>query len=121
VIGVSQDHQLGPVLAYGMGGILAEVTGDVALRICPISLQDAQEMVDEVAGSRILSGFRGQPRGDIDSLIETLVRVSNLAVNLEGLVDEININPLTVLPEGQGVKAIDTRITLRHQQKKAMI
>jgi succinyl-CoA synthetase beta subunit len=116
IVGVTQDHQLGPVLLYRMGGIFAEVVTDVALRICPISRQDAQEMVDEVAGSRILSGLNGQPRRDVNSLINTLVRVSDLAVNLEGIVDEIDINSMIVLPQGQGVKALDVLITLLHKQ-----
>ena len=115
-IGVKRDDQLGPVLMYGMGGIFAEMTTEVPLRVCPISKQDAQDMVNEVAGSRILIGSNGRPKADVDSLIDTLVRVSELAVNLEGIIDEININPLIVLPRGQGVKALEAVITLSHQQ-----
>jgi len=110
VISVKRDDQLGPVLMYGMGGIFADMAAEVTLRVCPISKQDAQDMVNEVAGSRILIG------SDVDSLINTLVRVSELAVNLEGIIDEININPLIVLPRGQGVKVLEAVITLSHQQ-----
>ncbi|HBD82385.1 MAG TPA: hypothetical protein DC056_00070 [Dehalococcoidia bacterium] len=81
-----------------------------------MSKQDAQDMVNEVAGSRILIGSNGRPKADVDSLINTLVRVSELAVNLEGIIDEININPLIVLPRGQGVKVLEAVITLSHQQ-----
>jgi acetyltransferase len=116
VIGVKRDDQLGPVLMYGMGGIFAEMAAEVTLRVCPISKQDAQDMVNEVAGSRILIGSNGRPKADVDSLINTLVRVSELAVNLEGIIDEININPLIVLPRGQGVKVLEAVITLSHQQ-----
>ena len=116
VIGVKRDDQLGPVLMYGMGGIFAEMAAEVTLRVCPISKQDAQDMVNEVAGSRILIGSNGRPKVDVDSLINTLVRVSELAVNLEGIIDEININPLIVLPRGQGVKVLEAVITLSHQQ-----
>jgi acetyltransferase len=64
-------------------------------------------MVSQVKGSRLLQGFRGSPKGDIDALTQTLVQVSQLAVNLEGNLSELDINPLMVLPEGQGVKAAD--------------
>ena len=116
VISVKRDDQLGPVLMYGMGGIFAEMAAEVTLRVCPISKQDAQDMVNEVAGSRILIGSNGRPKADVDSLINTLVRVSELAINLEGIIDEININPLIVLPRGQGVKVLEAVITLSHQQ-----
>ena len=116
VISVKRDDQLGPVLMYGMGGIFADMAAEVTLRVCPISKQDAQDMVNEVAGSRILIGSNGRPKADVDSLINTLVRVSELAVNLEGIIDEININPLIVLPRGQGVKVLEAVITLSHQQ-----
>ena len=112
MIGVKPDPQLGPVLIYGMGGIFADMMTDLALRVCPISRQDAQEMVDEVSGSRILSGLNGQPKRDIEGLVDALVRVSDLAINLEGIVDEIEINPLAVLPHGQGVQAVEAQVTL---------
>ena len=116
VISVKRDDQLGPVLMYGMGGIFAEMATEVTLRVCPVSKQDAQDMVNEVAGSRTLIGSNGRPKADVDSLIHTLVRVSELAVNLEGIVDEININPLIVLPRGRGVKVLEAVITLGSQQ-----
>ena len=112
IVGLTQDPQLGPVLLYGMGGIMVEIMRDVALRICPISRLDAQDMVDQVRGSRLLQGFRGQPRGDVDALIDMLINVSDLAVNLSGILEEVDINPLVVLPEGQGVKALDALITI---------
>ena len=113
IVGVSYDSQLGPVLLFGMGGILVEVMRDVALRVCPISRLDAKEMVDQVRGSRLLHGFRGQPKSDVDALVDTLVRVSDLAVHLDGIIDELDINPLAVLPEGQGVLALDALATLK--------
>ena len=64
-------------------------------------------MINKVKGARMLEGFRGSPKGDIEALANTLVNVSQLAVNLEGQLSELDINPLIVLPEGQGVKAVD--------------
>ena len=90
---MSYDAQLGPVLLFGMGGVLVEVMRDVALRVCPISRLDAEEMVAQVRGSRLLRGFRGQPKADVEALIDTLVRVSDLAINLEGVIDEAGHQP----------------------------
>ena len=70
-------------------------------------------MIDEVKGAKLLKGFRGKPAADIDALADTLVRVSHLAVQLEGSVAELDINPLMVLPKGQGVKAVDALVVLR--------
>ena len=112
IVGVTQDPQLGPVLLYGLGGVLVELMSDVAHRVCPITRWDAQEMVDEVKGSRLLKGFRGRRWGDISALLDTLMKLSDLAVNLRDRVQEIDINPLAVLPEGEGVKAVDALVTI---------
>ena len=107
IVGVSCDAQLGPVLLFGTGGVLVEVYNDVALRLCPITRDDALEMIDEVKGARLLRGFRGAPAADIDALAEALVQVSQMAAQLEGSLAELDINPLVALPAGQGVKAVD--------------
>ena len=85
------------------------------MRVCPVSRLDAEEMVAQVEGSRLLHGFRGRPKADVESLVDTLIRVSDLAVNLEGVVAELDINPLAVLPEGQGVRALDALVTLKRE------
>ena len=113
IVGVTQDPQLGPVLLFGLGGILVELMSDVALRVCPIARWDAEQMVDEVRGSRLLKGYRGRPRADIPALLDTLMKVSDLATNLSDRIEEIDINPLAVLREGQGVKALDALVTVR--------
>ena len=86
---------------------MVEVYNDVALRQCPITRVEALEMIHQVKGVKLLQGFRGAPEADIDALADTLVQVSNLAVNLEGQLSELDINPLMVLPKGKGVKAAD--------------
>jgi acetyltransferase len=113
IIGVSYDAQLGPMLLFGTGGVLVEVYNDVALRHCPITPGEAMAMVSEVQGARMLRGFRGRPAADIEALAETLVRVSHLAVHLEGTLAELDINPLMVLPAGRGVKAVDALLVLQ--------
>ncbi len=110
IVGVSYDEQIGPMLLFGTGGVLVEVYNDVTLRCCPITRSEAHAMISEVKGARLLKGFRGSPPADIDALADTLVHVSHLAVNLEGQVTELDINPLLVLPAGQGVKAVDALV-----------
>jgi acetyltransferase len=110
IVGVSYDEQLGPMLLFGTGGVLVEVYQDVALRCCPITRAEALEMISEVKGSRLLQGFRGSAPADIDALADVLVRVSHLAVNLDGQLSELDINPLLVLPAGQGAKAVDALV-----------
>ena len=113
IVGVSYDAQLGPILLFGSGGVLVEVYNDVTFRRCPITRPEAQAMVSDIKGARLLQGFRGQPAADIEALAETLVRISHLAVHLEGQMAELDINPLLVLPAGQGVKAVDALVVLQ--------
>ena len=90
---------------------MVEVQNDVALRLCPIDHAEALAMINQVKGSMLLQGFRGRPPADVAALAQVLVRVSHLAVNLEGQLSELDINPLMVLPQGQGVKAADALVT----------
>lgn len=115
IVGISHDEQLGPTLLFGSGGVTVEVHGDVTLRHCPIGLEEAHEMIREVKVSRLLAGFRGRPPADIDALAQALVCMSGMAVQLEGRLLELDINPLRVLPKGQGVKAVDALATLSRQ------
>jgi acetate---CoA ligase (ADP-forming) len=113
IVGVSYDAQLGPILLFGTGGVFVEVYNDVALRHCPITKAEAVAMVSEVRGARLLQGFRGRPAADVEALLDTLVKVSQLAVHLDGTLAELDINPLMVLPAGQGVKAVDALVVLQ--------
>ena len=113
IVGVSCDPQLGPVLLFGSGGVMVEVYNDVALRRCPITRREAQAMIAEVKGARLLQGFRGRPAADLEALADTLVRVSHLATHMEAHLAELDINPLMVLPAGRGVKAVDALVVLR--------
>ena len=99
-------------IMFGMGGIFVEVYNDVALRACPISRRDALEMVQEVKGARLLGGYRGRPPADIDALVDVLLRTSQMATDLEDVLTELDINPLTVLAEGKGVRALDALAVL---------
>jgi acyl-CoA synthetase (NDP forming) len=112
IVGVTYDPQLGPMLLFGSGGVMVEVFSDVSHRHCPITRPEAFAMVMEVKGAKLLRGFRGKPQADIDALADTLVRISHMAVHLEGTLAELDINPLMVMPAGQGVKALDALMVL---------
>jgi acetate---CoA ligase (ADP-forming) len=95
-----------------MGGIFVELYQDVALRVCPITPIDAREMLQEVKGARRLEGFRGHPAADVEALIHLLVQVSHLGVQCEHKIRELDLNPILVLPQGQGVRAADALLVL---------
>src|SRR6185295_8019651 len=107
------DAQLGAMLLLGSGGVMVEVYNDVALRHCPINRDEALAMISEVKGAKLLRGFRGKPAADVDALADALVRVSHMAVHLDGHLAELDLNPLMVLPAGQGVKAVDALVVLQ--------
>jgi acyl-CoA synthetase (NDP forming) len=110
---MSCDPQLGPVLLFSSGGVMVEVHNDVALRRCPITRSEAQAMIAEVKGARLLQGFRRRPAADLEALEDTLARVSYLAMHIEGHLAELDINPLIVVPSGQEVKAVDALVMFR--------
>jgi acetyltransferase len=115
IIGVSHDPQFGPTIMFGLGGIFVELLKDISLRIVPITRRDAEEMVRGINGVQILEGFRGRPKADIDSLIDTLLRISRLCEDLGEIVSEIDINPVMVFDSGKGVKVVDALVVLRNQ------
>ena len=114
IVGMSHDPQFGPVIMFGLGGIFVEILKDISLRVAPLSRADAEEMVKEVRGNEILKAFRGKPEADIESIVEVLLKLSRMAIELEDVISEIDINPLMVLGRGEGVKAADALIALRN-------
>jgi acetyltransferase len=95
---------------FGLGGIFVEIMKDVSLRVAPLGIEDALEMIREIKGYRILAGARGRAVADIRAVAETIVRVCQLAVELEEEIAELDINPLLVLPEGRGVRVADALV-----------
>ena len=110
IIGMSQDIQFGPLIMFGMGGIFVEVFKDVSFRVPPLHRHDAESMIKETKGFKILEGIRGKPRSDIDAIVETLIKFSQLCLDLKDSASEIDINPLTVFEVGKGAKAVDALI-----------
>jgi len=112
LIGFRIDPQVGPVVVLAPGGILAEVYGDSAIRLAPIDMATAIEMIEDVKGLAPIRGYRNLPKGDLNALAEALVNLSNLA-NDDTAPSEAEINPLIVCAEGQGIKAVDGLVVKR--------
>jgi acyl-CoA synthetase (NDP forming) len=110
IVGLLQDADFGSVVVFGSGGILVELFKGSSLRLPPLSRRDAREMIQETQAARLLTGFRGRPAADVEALVDALVRVSQLAVDLGDLIAALDINPMMVLPEGEGVRAVDALV-----------
>jgi acyl-CoA synthetase (NDP forming) len=111
ILGGRQDPQFGPVVLVGLGGIFVEIFEEVMVRVAPISLSVAREMIDGLRGAAILKGARGHQPADTEALAQALLRLSQLLVNFPE-IQEVDINPLRVFPEGEGCAALDARIIL---------
>lgn len=109
IVGMRRDPGFGPLMMFGLGGIYVELFKDVAFRVAPLREQDAREMIAETRAYKLLTGFRGQPRADVDAVVQTLMRLSQAAVDFPE-IDEMEINPLLVLEEGKGAVALDCRM-----------
>jgi acetyltransferase len=118
MVGMSQDRQFGPTIVFGLGGIFVEILKDISLRVAPLSPTDAEQMVKEIKGYPILKGVRGKRRSDIEALVDVLLRISRLAKDWEDTIAEIDINPLIVLEEGRGVKAVDALVVLKQPETR---
>ena len=113
IIGGKRDPSFGPVVMFGLGGIHVEALEDVALRLAPLSAVEAEQMLSEVRGVRLLRGARGMPPADLDAIIQALLAMSRLLVSCPEVI-EIDVNPLLVFEEGAA--AVDARAALRRQK-----
>ncbi|MEU5532880.1 acetate--CoA ligase family protein [Streptomyces sp. NPDC020362] len=113
VVGVTHDKLFGPTVTVGLGGVLVEVLHDAAVRVPPFGEEQARDMLAELRGRALLDGVRGRPPADLDALVEVVLRVQRMALELGGQVAELDINPLMVLPRGQGAVALDALVVCR--------
>ncbi|WP_151480008.1 acetate--CoA ligase family protein [Streptomyces albicerus] len=113
VVGVTHDDLFGPTVTVGLGGVLVEVLRDTAVRVPPFGEDQARAMLDELRGRPLLDGVRGRPPADLDALVEVVLRVQRMALELDGELSELDINPLMVLPRGQGAVALDALAVCR--------
>jgi acetyltransferase len=113
ILGTWQDAEFGPVVMFGLGGVFVEVFKDISLRVLPVTRQEALEMIAEIRGYRLLEEFRGRPRLDQEAMVDALLKVSSMAMDLQDEVLSLDINPLFVFVEGEGVKAVDALMQLK--------
>ncbi|MFF3414954.1 acetate--CoA ligase family protein [Streptomyces sp. NPDC002698] len=113
VVGVTHDQLFGPTVTVGLGGVLVEVLRDTAVRVPPFGDDQARAMLSELRGRALLDGVRGGPPVDVDALVEVVIRVQRMALELGDEISELDINPLMVLPRGQGAVALDALVMCR--------
>jgi acetyltransferase len=111
IVGVSRDPTFGPLVMFGLGGVYVEALADVSFRLAPLTRGDAEEMIDEVRSAKLLAGLRGSSPADRAALVDAILRVGQLAADHPEIA-EMDVNPLVVLPEGQGALALDARVVL---------
>ncbi len=111
IVGMWKDAQFGPVLMFGLGGILVEILKDVSFKIAPLTRKDAREMIREIKGYPVLQGYRAQTPVDISSLEELLLQVSSFVVQ-HPEIKELDLNP--VFAYSDGAMVVDARIVLEN-------
>ena len=109
IIGMSKDATFGPVLMFGLGGVLVEVLKDVAFRIVPLSQRDAEDMIHDIKGFPLLQGYRGAAAADLNALTSILLTLSELA-HQNPEIKEIDLNPVYAYDDG--ALAVDARVIL---------
>lgn len=112
IIGVNNDPQFGPMILVGMGGVFVEVFKDVSLYPAPLNKAEAYEMLHSLKSFKLLNGYRGGKPADIESLTDMMVKISEFACANKDTLKELDINPLFVYPEGEGVAIADALVVL---------
>lgn len=113
IVGVTNDPSFGPMVLCGMGGVFTEVFKDVSLFPAPLTKDDALRMIKSLKAYKLMTGYRGQAKLDVDALADLLVSVGEFAVSHKNNLAEMDINPVFVYPEGDGVAAADALVILR--------
>lgn len=109
IVGARNDPSWGPVVLLGLGGTAAEVLEDVSMRLAPVNQTDALTMIDELRSAALFNGFRGAPKVDKQALADAIVAVGNAVLDTSG-IREIDLNPVRVYADGEGVLALDALI-----------
>jgi len=112
ILGLRRDPQLGPLVLLGAGGVFAELSDDSAIRLLPVTEADAREMISELRLSRIMNGYRGGGEYDVDALVAAILSLARMGESLGSRLVEAEINPLFVMPKGEGVAAADALVVL---------
>jgi acyl-CoA synthetase (NDP forming) len=109
LVGVTTDPTFGPLLVCGLGGVLVELLRDVSFHLTPVTDVDARDMLARLKAARLLDGYRGMPPGDRDALVDVILRVSALVEVVPELRD-LDLNPVKLLPPGNGAIVVDARL-----------
>lgn len=109
VVGAMRDPEFGPTVMFGLGGIFIEVIRDVTFRVAPVTRDEAEEMIKEIKGYKILEGYRGRERADIETILKIILGVSNLIVDNDE-ISQLDLNPIIVWRKGG--KVADAKIIL---------
>ena len=108
IVGMRRDPTFGPLMMFGLGGTMVELLKDISFKVAPLSDGDIEEMIDCTLAGKLLKGYRGSAKADIEVVKETIARLSQLSLD-NPEISEIEINPLIVYPEGQGAISLDSR------------
>ena len=112
IVGMKRDPSFGPVIMFGLGGVLVELLSDVSFRVSPMTDRDAHDLIREVRGFRLLEGYRGAPPADTHALEQLILLVAQLARGAHDIV-ELDLNPVKVLAGGRGCVVVDARVAVR--------
>ncbi len=115
IVGIKRDEQFGPTLVIGAGGIMVELISDSVSLLLPTDRAAVIEAIHSLVVSKLLAGFRGKPAGDIKAVVDATLGIAAFAEDHWETLQELDINPLMVLPDGQGVVAVDALICLKPQ------
>lgn len=115
IVGAMRDPVAGPVLTIGAGGILVELLEDSAILTLPADEKAIRAAISGLKVAKLLSGYRGAPKGDIDALVAAVASAASYVVSNASIIEELDVNPIMVLPAGDGVVAADALIRLRNQ------
>jgi acetyltransferase len=111
IVGAVRDIQFGPLMMFGLGGIYVNFLRDVSYRLCPLIKSEAREMIEETKAYTLLRGVRGEPPSDIDSVVDVILKISQIMSQFEEIV-EMEINPLFVYGEKKGCVAVDIKMAI---------
>jgi len=116
IMGMTRDEQFGPVITFGLGGVFVEIMKDVSQRIAPLTKYDVDTMVKSIRSYPILTGARGGKASDMESLKQTIFRISQIAIDFPE-ISELEVNPVMVGDEGKGTYAVDALVVLRRENQ----
>ena len=112
IVGATKDPTFGPVVMFGVGGILVELLKDVSFRLAPLDPEDAEDMIKEIKGYKLLKGYRGMPERDMEAIKDILIKTSKIISEIDEIQD-IDLNPIMLYERGKGAITVDARIILR--------